>query len=208
MPEKTSPTLEAHKKKFSKCLRCPLGLNTLLHCKNNRVYFTGPSKCDLLVIGEAPGVAELATGDPLSNQAGDLLRSYIEDVFSKDYKVIYKDLPTRSPRSKKPLLSVGFTNSVICPATITPNGKFRTPKKSETSSCSPRLLDLINLTSARFLITAGRVAERALKSAYPKDSTPNYYYICHPSAIIRQEEAGVIDIKRTKHTLSLILQEL
>ena len=207
MQEQTKTLLD-HQKKFSKCVSCPLGIQTLIQRKNLRIYYAGPIPCDVLVIGDSPSEIDLAVGEPFSGLPGDLLRSYLDDTFSKNFKVNYQDGYYLPNTGAGYVANIGFTTSVVCPSCDQGQTKLRSPKKKEVDKCSTRLNDIISLCDPYLFLVTGRVAEKALLKIYSKEYPPRYHYVCSPASIIRQEEAGVIDIKRTKTTLTLLSQEL
>jgi uracil-DNA glycosylase family 4 len=174
--------------KWKSCTACGL-------CKKRtQVVFGDGNYTDpkILVIGEAPGPQEDASGIPFYGPTGKLLRRTMESV------------------GINPTLDCFITNSVLCFPTI--NGKdFRGPTGEEIRACLPRLDEQFNkiantvkvvlLTGKRALVTwlyreallAGNYdheyAWNALKIekhlGWVGDTTPQTYVIYHPSYISR-----------------------
>jgi uracil-DNA glycosylase family 4 len=184
-------------------LKCPLGLIALRY-HNRRVIYSGSETPDVLLIGEAPGESELVTLEPFTGRSGYVLHSMIQDTKLKDFKL-------------------GFSNAILCPPQLTPQSKLRTPKKTEIDKCSSNLKSLIYETKPRAIVAVGKVAERSLlnldytvyTSSQLKGNPilktipfPLAMTVVHPSSILRQEEGGIVDVKKTKDTFNLIAEYL
>lgn len=77
-----------HKLKWSKCRECEL-------CETRKqvVLASGSLPCDVLFVGEAPGVSENNLGTPFIGPAGKLLRAQIEAAgMTGSYKTAFTNL--------------------------------------------------------------------------------------------------------------------
>lgn len=169
--------IKQHRTIYSGCKDCQLGEI----CKpSERVWYRGSIPCDVLFVGEAPGEAELCTLEPFTNRAGDYLEGIIKEVFPSNVKIC-------------------FVNAILCAPRDSRISKLRPPKKAEIEACSKRLIDFISISLPEVVVAVGKSAETSLSKL---DIT--YVPIKHPSSILRQEEAGAIDIKRVYDTLTNI----
>ncbi len=128
-----SPTLYHLEHRIHSCTRCPLGLK-----RNRFVFGNGNSNAHILLIGEAPGQEEDEQGDVFVGAAGQLL--------DKILKAIHLDRQ-----------SIYICNIVKCH----PPGN-RDPLASEIETCLPYLKKQIELVSAKFILTLGRIAAQTL----------------------------------------------
>ena len=126
-------TLEATAEAIRACTLCRL------HATRTRaVPGEGPVPAAVLLIGEAPGRDEDASGRPFVGRAGRILDAALEAA--------------RLPRP-----SVFITNVVKC----RPPGNRR-PKPDEAAACRPYLMAQIAGVRPRVIVTLGATALRAL----------------------------------------------
>ncbi|KAF0132805.1 MAG: phage SPO1 DNA polymerase-like protein [Candidatus Saganbacteria bacterium] len=99
-PDYSTLSYEEVKKIASKCEKCPLSKT-----RTNVVFGTGPTPCDLMLIGEAPGADEDAKGEPFVGRAGQLLTQILSSVGIKRPEDIYiaNTLKCRPPDNRAPL---------------------------------------------------------------------------------------------------------
>lgn len=115
------------------CLECPLGST-----RTSFVFGSGDPNADVMVIGEAPGADEDATGEPFVGRAGKLLTKILEAI----------DLP----REK-----VFICNILKCRP---PNN--RKPSTAETDTCEPYLWKQIELVKPKYILALGLTAANTL----------------------------------------------
>lgn len=191
MQVKTKP-VTLHESRWSSCTKCSIG-----KCPS-RVFFRGFTPCHLLIVGEAPGDIEWTIGLPFVGPAGRILDSLFQETFGKPgINDIYSDTG----------IKIAITNSVICVPVRENSTRIRTPNKTEIKNCSQRLAEFIWMTKPKVIIAAGRVAEQSVKHAYQlSDAAKPYMNIVlempHPASILRQEERGALEVKRSLDILS------
>lgn len=115
------------------CTSCALSAGRL-----QAVCFSGPTPCDLVLLGEAPGQREDETGLPFQGASGRLLD---EVLFSLG----------------RPRETVHVSNAVRC----RPPGN-RTPTSDEIATCRRHLARELELVSPTVIVTLGASAARAL----------------------------------------------
>lgn len=111
------------------CARCPLS-----QTRRNLVYGVGPADARVVLVGEAPGRDEDATGEPFVGRAGRVLNRMLESI----------GLSRRE---------VYITNVLKCRP---PNNRDPTP--SEVATCSPFLHRQLRAIAPRAILTLGRFA--------------------------------------------------
>ncbi len=91
--------LEELKKECNNCYKCELGKT-----RNNLVFSDGKATAKILLIGEAPGADEDATGTPFVGRAGKLLTKLIEEsgLSRKDDFYIANTVKCRPPENRVP----------------------------------------------------------------------------------------------------------
>lgn len=133
----------------------------------------GPTPCDIMIVGEAPGYREDDMGQPFQGKAGQLLDEMLGEVgLSRD--------------------GVYITNAVRCRP---PDN--RTPTRKEITSCGIYLAREIAKVKPKFVLVLGSVALMgALKKGgvtkhrgetYEKDGI-KYFVTLHPAALFRQPQ--------------------
>jgi uracil-DNA glycosylase family 4 len=165
--KKTQPLLKPHVNRFSKCRQCLIGC-----ISDVRIFYRGPSKCDILFIGDAPSDIDIALEEPFSDIPGQLLDKSIAKIFSGKYRV-------------------GFTHTVICVPANTSGGKLRNPKSEELKNCSLRLKSLINTIKPKVLVSVGAQAEKGVKLL----NMP-YVQLFHPNKILMLDENAEVETAR------------
>jgi DNA polymerase len=126
--------LEAVAAEVAACRRCALGAG-----RKNAVPGEGSARARLMVIGEAPGATEDASGRPFVGEAGQMLTRMLENVL-------------KIPRGQ-----VFITNIVKC----RPPGN-RDPQADEVEACSGYLRRQVALVAPRAILCLGRLAAQNL----------------------------------------------
>jgi uracil-DNA glycosylase family 4 len=151
---------------------CPLARKVVLA--------RGTLPCDVLFIGEAPGVSEDVTGRPFVGPAGSLLDHIVATALAPE---------------GTPTCTVAFTNLVGCMPHADPDSgaTFREPTPDEIKACKPRLEDFIDLADPQLIVCVGALARDWL------DEKRRYHVrthrpvpmvdIPHPAAILRANVA-------------------
>lgn len=135
-------------------------------------YGAGPIPCEVMIIGEAPGMKEAETGLPFQGKAGKIL----EQIMAKnnvDRRYVY------------------ITNAVKCRPP-----KNRTPKKKEIVACNKYLMEEIEEVNPKFILVLGNTAAKAVldlkkfkmgdvRGRFHEINGRNFYCTYHPSVAIR-----------------------
>jgi len=162
-------SLEGMKQMISGCQKCPLGAT-----RNKLVFGTGNPNADIVVIGEAPGADEDASGEPFVGAAGQLLTKVLAAInFSRDDVYIANIIKSRPPGN-------------------------RTPERSEVEQCIPYLYKQLDLIKPKFILAVGLTAALSLlnRKATMKElrgSVHDYFGITmvvtyHPAALLRNPQ--------------------
>lgn len=150
----------------ARCTRCPLHATA-----SNPVPGEGNPNADLVVVGEAPGANEDASGRPFVGAAGQLLTKILEAInLRREDVFICNVLKHRPPDNRNPL----------------PN---------EVEACSPYLVRQIELIKPKAILALGLfAAQTLLNTKLPlirlRESVHQYYGIplivtYHPAALLR-----------------------
>ena len=120
----------------SACQMCGLG-----ETRTNTVFSRGDGSSGLVVVGEAPGADEDATGTPFVGSSGKVL--------------------------DKALTSVGIdpAKAYVCNVVKCRPPKNRVPQVAEIAACSGYLFRQIQLIKPRVILTLGTTAGRAILGA-------------------------------------------
>ncbi len=134
LPEDASPDYRALREMALACTRCRLAEG-----RRHVVFSDGNPSGRLMVVGEAPGAREDATGRPFVGQAGKLLDLMLASVglSRSDSVYICNVLKCRPPGNRNPL-------------------------PDEIESCAPLLKRQIDLVAPEVLLAAGTFAARWL----------------------------------------------
>lgn len=157
------------------CTRCPLHKT----CNTVCLMGVGPVPCEVMVIGEAPGVTEDEEGKPFVGDSGRLLNRMLKAAGIKRRKVY-------------------ITNTVKC----RPPGN-RTPKVAEMRACSVWLQKEIEMVKPKYILLLGATPLKAVLNLtgikkirgqpIEKDGII-YFPTYHPSYALRNpKEAEVIE---------------
>ena len=124
-----SNTLQIIREEVIECKKCNLS-----RTRKNAVPGEGPTEASIMFIGEAPGAKEDDTGIPFVGRAGNLLEKMFSNI------PIFRE-------------DVFITNIVKCRP---PSN--RNPLDIEIESCTPYLINQINLINPRIIVTLGKYA--------------------------------------------------
>ena len=125
--------LDKLKQECNSCQKCILGST-----RNNIVFSDGSAEAKILLIGEAPGADEDATGTPFVGRAGKLLTKLIEDCgFSrKDDFYICNTVKCRPPEN-------------------------RVPTNEEKALCEKYLLEQIKIVNPKVIVLCGATSAKS-----------------------------------------------
>lgn len=167
----TSP-YQKHRDWWKDCQRCPLGKQ-----RSRIVLARGRVPCDVLFIGEAPGVSEDALGQPFIGPAGKLLDRIVDDALDPIFM--------GSDRPK-----VVFTNLVACfPKLAKSEGVNHQPAEAEIKACSTRLKEFVDeVARPRLIVCVGALSEKWVPQFIDPFSV-EMIHIVHPAAILRAPDA-------------------
>ncbi len=160
--------LKELKQKCEKCYNCALG-----RTRNNIVFSDGNLEAKILLIGEAPGADEDATGIPFVGRAGKLLTNLIEEsgLSRQNDFYICNTVKCRPPENRVPT----DEEKKICEQFLL----------SQIKIVNPKLIVLCGATSAKsFLgnkIKISRIRGQWFKLFDNIDTT----VIFHPSYLLR-----------------------
>lgn len=115
------------------CKRCPLYATAM-----NPVPGDGPATADVMIVGEAPGANEDATGKPFVGQAGQLLNKILSAVDLRREDVFICNVMKHRPPGN------------------------RNPTPDEVAACSPYLVRQIELIKPKVILALGTFAAQTL----------------------------------------------
>lgn len=162
-----SAALSSHRTKWDDCRLCPLS-----ESRRQVVLWRGYVPCDILFVGEAPGINEDRLGYPFVGESGvllDDLLTYTLDTINSEVAMIW--------RFSLPVMCI--TNIVCCMPIARSHNKIREPEKDEIAACNPRLREFIGIAEPKVIVGVGDLAVAAVR---PK------YEIKHPAALLRAEK--------------------
>jgi len=175
--------LQDHETKYGRCTDCSLHAT-----RRSLVFFRGEAPCDILFVGEAPGVSEDVLGKPFVGPAGHLLDELIRQSSNRtnvDYVF-------------------GITN-IVCCIPKGPEGGLRKPTSDEALSCRERFMHLVfDVAYPTLIVALGKTAQKMIQPV----RIP-VVPIIHPAAILRMPEVKRgLEYKRALLTLSRAIDEL
>lgn len=163
--------LQKHIEQWKNCRKCDL-------CKvrHKIVLGRGSIPADVCFVGEAPGASEDTLGQPFVGPAGMLLDRIIERSLPQGMKYAINNLVACIPRDPEDGLKAGQ------------------PLPEEIETCSPRLIEFVELVNPKLIVCVGTLARdyldpmRAkgnirLRKQYPR------IVIDHPAYILRMNVA-------------------
>lgn len=168
-PWVSAPSLDSLNQMICTCQKCPLGQS-----RTKFVFGVGDHNADIVVIGEAPGADEDASGEPFIGLAGQLLTKILAAI--------------NLQRS-----DVFICNILKC----RPPGN-RTPERFEVEQCEPYLIKQLELVKPKFILALGLTAANTLlnrkaKMGELRGTVHDYHGIkvivtYHPAALLRNQQ--------------------
>ena len=147
---------QKHEAKWNKCKKC-----ALYKQRRKVVLARGKIPCDVLFIGEAPGVSEDVIGKPFVGPAGKLLDYIIDVALGGQY-------------------SYALTNLVACfPKKAKEEGNNE-PTEKEITACQGRVEEMIAMCKATVLVAVGKLVAKHLRDV-------TKVKVIHPAAILRMD---------------------
>jgi uracil-DNA glycosylase len=169
---------------FADILKC--GSCELCKTRSTVVIGRGRLPCDVLYIGEAPGIVEDYYGESFVGDSGQLLDSIIKIADTKGTTRNY------------------FTNTVLCRPTTEKNGDNREPTKAEIQSCRTNVNKIISRAKPKIVVLTGGVAKQAFRK---KDSFDcPVFTIVHPSNLLRRGGKASPNYLHTLRTLQKVYE--
>lgn len=161
---------QKHKSQWINCTRCHY------HEKREKVcVMRGQIPCDILFIGEAPGVSEDSIGTPFIGPAGQLLDHIILSALGEDHGV-----------------RIAFTNLVGCIPIEVEDDKGKKsvePDEESIEACQPRVEEFVKLCRPKVIVTVGKLSrewlEPGIKGNHDIPRSIPRIDIIHPSAMLR-----------------------
>lgn len=154
------PTLQTTVASCQACTLCGTRKNTVFGVGGPVAEGQVP-KVDWLIVGETPGEAEDAQGEPFVGAAGELLDNMLRACGQSRTGPLKGAAPDAG--------GVFITNVLKC----SPPGN-RNPKREEAAQCTPYLQQQVALLKPKVIVAMGRVAIQALlQDTVPElDTTP------------------------------------
>jgi uracil-DNA glycosylase len=170
----------AHYEVWAPCTRCRIG-----SFARNHVFCRGTLPCDVLFIGEAPGVTEDLTGWPFVGEAGKILDRWIASAMESRFHALPHGHQIETVYHGLPEFTYAITNTVLCRPCNGPAERNRAPQGSESLNCSPRLEEFVDtIAQPKLIITLGTPARHAVESLL---SLKVYREaLRHPAWVLRQ----------------------
>jgi len=144
--ERKAAQLATLREDWIDCQRCELA-----QTRANVVFGSGNPNADVLIVGEAPGAEEDASGEPFVGESGAVLQQLITAIGWDRENDLY------------------ITNVAACRPTQEVRGEDgklrienRPPSKPEREACRPRLLETIYIVDPLLIIAVGKVPAQAL----------------------------------------------
>jgi uracil-DNA glycosylase len=193
------PSLRTVREAAAGCRACDLHKRA-----TQTVFGEGPSKAEVMMVGEQPGDAEDLAGQPFVGPAGKLLDRALTDAGIDRRRV--------------------YVTNVVKHFKWEPRGKRRIhakPNSAEIAACRPWLETEVALVKPRVLVCLGATAAQALLGRAFKVSrqrgtfvasplAPRVTATVHPSSILRapDEESRRTEMQRFVADLARVAREL
>ncbi len=130
LPEQKQGASEKLREEIGDCTRCPLAYAG----RRNIVFADGDPRARLMFVGEGPGADEDASGLPFVGKAGQLLNNMIAAMgLAREAVYIANIVKCRPPQN-------------------------RTPEPVEANTCSPFLLQQIDIVQPEVIVALGSTA--------------------------------------------------
>ena len=149
---------QQHLTKWAGCTKC-----RLCSGRKRMVFFRGSVPCDVLFVGEAPGVSEDVLGRPFVGPAGKLLDDIIREAWM-DSKLTW-----------------GMTNLVCCFPKEEKRAGVNEPPVEAIRACQTRLAEIVQICEPNLVVQVGKLSEKWCH----EDPRYKTLAITHPSAILK-----------------------
>lgn len=187
MPVRNELTWSSHKQRWKSCTACDA-----CNRRRNVVLLRGIIPCDMLFIGESPGMSEDNNGQPFIGEAGHFLDSIVARAIGTIEGI-----------------DIAFTNVVACIPEKDGKGKLIDPSAESIEACAPRLREIVKLCQPRVIIRVGKLAQEWLPKLISSEAAEKFVDIVHPSAILQAEDSmKPLLVKRTIVALRDVIEEL
>lgn len=154
-----------YKQKWGNCTSCEL-----CDTRDKIVLAKGQLPCDVLFIGEAPGLSENAFGKPFVGPAGNLLSKMISDS------------------GLDQVARLAFTNLIGCIPLDENLQKVQQPHKDHITACSERLQEFVAIAKPKVFVAVGKLSEKWIpKLLYEYIEKVPTTPIAHPAFILRSD---------------------
>ena len=187
---------QAHVQRWSACRLCHLcdGRTQVVLCR-------GKLPCDVLMVGEAPGVSEDVIGQPFVGPAGQLLDSVVARAVEM-----------------ADVVDVRFAFTNLCGCLPDKTAEDHAPPESSIRACRPRLEELVALAHPQLVVAVGNLARDWLdrkrsgklkKERHPVPEGVPIIDVTHPARVLRSDRSqqGLMR-QRMAVTLAEAFQEL
>lgn len=152
------------KQKWANCSACKL-----CETRDKIVLARGHIPCEILFVGEAPGVSEDTIGQPFIGPAGKLLDQLIREAGGESHRIC-------------------FTNLICCIPIGEDGKKTIDPPKWAIQACTERLNEFVQVANPTMIVRVGKVAQSIIRGwdqfGEPENRGP-MPGITHPSAILQ-----------------------
>ncbi|WP_047486659.1 uracil-DNA glycosylase [Terriglobus sp. TAA 43] len=129
-PANKLAALQSVRDTIGDCTRCPLAYAG----RHNIVFADGDPNAELMFVGEGPGADEDASGTPFVGKAGQLLNNMINAMgLKREHVYIANVVKCRPPQN-------------------------RTPEPKEANTCSPFLLQQVDIVQPKVIVALGATA--------------------------------------------------
>lgn len=190
-------SLKQHRIKWQGCTACGLCQNATTHVFFRRLNRTQNAwanerfelfripkiRCDIVLMGEAPGEVEDCEGYPFVGEPGKKLESIVSQA---------ADLAKLHDNTM-----IGMTNVVCCIPRLPEGDGVRMPTPSEAKACQPRLEEFLINARPKLIVCVGQTAKTLFprgfgkaKQTFPSLLNPGVGHIIHPAAILRMRDAA------------------
>lgn len=172
-----------HKKKWKACEEC-----SLCEVRDKVVVANGQLPADIVVVGDAPGESENATGTPYIGPAGVLIKK-IMDSLKDDYK-----------------FRVCYTYLVGCIPKKKGGGKKGQVPAEAIKECQQRLFELDELAKPKAFVCLGKQVEKHMSTLF---MDRKMITITAPYSILAESSASRdLSIQRVCVDIADLLEEL
>lgn len=197
----TMTPYQRHVNKWKHCDKCFYSST-----RTQVVLARGQLPCDILFVGEAPGVSEDVLGQPFKGPAGKLLDRIIGSALDSSGTLDDAGSPRR--------WRIAFTNIIACiPVDPITGAKATEPDWDCVVECGPRLEQIVEIAQPQLIVNVGKLAkdrmEPGTKQSIKSASGIPQVNITHPAAILRaQYAARGLMIQRCVVTIRNAAEEL